>query len=126
MKVPKNLSYTKDHEWALIKDTTVIVGITDYAQDQLGDIVYIELPPVGTKVEKGKEFGVVESVKAVSELYSPVSGEIIKINDSLKNSCETINRDPYDKGWMIHIKMRHPQELQELLNKTQYEELIHS
>lgn len=125
MKFPQNLSYTKDHEWASKKEDTVIVGITDYAQNQLGDIVYIELPPTGTKVIKGKEFGVVESVKAVSELYSPVSGEIVKINEALKNSSQIINEDPYDRGWMIHIKMSQPEEFKELLTQIQYQKLVH-
>lgn len=126
MEFPDGLLYTKDHEWALQKNGTVIVGITDFAQDQLGDIVYIELPKVGTQLKKENTFGVVESVKAVSDLYTPVSGEIINVNESLKESLHTLNRDPYHGGWMIEIKIANPQELKELMNQAQYKKLVSS
>ncbi|HBQ21197.1 MAG: glycine cleavage system protein H [Deltaproteobacteria bacterium GWA2_38_16] len=126
MNFPETLLYTKDHEWALNKNGTVTVGITAFAQDQLGDIVYLELPKVGTTLEKGKTFGVVESVKAVSDLYSPVSGEVVKMNDPLKNSPDIINKDPYDKGWMIEVKVSNPQELKDLLTQEQYQKLVAS
>lgn len=121
---PEHLRYTKEHEWAHDEKGTIIVGITDYAQQQLGDIVYLELPKVGNVLEKGKSFGVVESVKAVSEIYMPVSGEIVKINESLKNSPDTINKDPYDAGWLIHLKPKQANELETLLSQKQYEAWI--
>lgn len=121
---PEHLRYTKEHEWGHDEKGTIIVGITDYAQQQLGDIVYLELPKVGAILEKGKSFGVVESVKAVSEIYMPVSGEIIKINESLKNSPETINKDPYDAGWLIHVKPKEANAIETLLSQKQYEAWI--
>lgn len=124
MNYPKHLRYTKEHEWALYENGVVVVGITDYAEQQLGDIVYLELPKVGTIIDKGKSFGVVESVKAVSEIYMPVGGEIIKVNDPLRNSPDIINKDPYDAGWLIHVKPRTPDELEILLSQKQYEEWI--
>jgi len=125
MNFPDHLLYTKDHEWAMQKDAIVVVGITDYAQDQLGDIVYIELPAPGTLIEQGKEFGVIESVKAVSDLYAPVSGEVIKVNEALKETPEILNQNPYDQGWMIQVKMKDARALKTLLNHTDYQKLIH-
>lgn len=124
MEFPDGLLYTKDHEWALKKNGNVVVGITDYAQDQLGDIVYIDLPKVGTKVQKGNTFGAVESVKAVSDLYAPLSGEVVKVNEDLKQSLQDVNRDPYHKGWMIEIKLNNPQELNDLLDQADYKKLV--
>lgn len=124
MSHPKHLRYTKEHEWALYENGIIVVGITDYAQQQLGDIVYLELPKVGTALDKGKGFGVVESIKAVSEIYLPLGGEIIKVNDSLKGSPDTINKDPYDAGWLIHVKPTNPAEFETLLSQKQYEEWI--
>ena len=124
MKLPENLLYTKDHEWALKKDGTITVGITDFAQHQLGDIVYLELPAVGSEVKQGNQFGVVESVKAVSELYSPISGKVVKVNEDLKNTPEVLNKDPYDQGWMIQVEYSNDHELTQLLSKTKYETLI--
>lgn len=121
--IPKNLRYTKDHEWALKKEDIIVVGITEHAQHQLGDIVFIELPAIGSKIEKEKQFGTVESVKAVSELYSPVTGEIVKINETLKETPDIINKDSYDQGWMIHIKLTHQKEWDELLSPEQYKKL---
>jgi len=124
MNLPDNLLYTKDHEWALQKNGVVVIGITDYAQNQLGDVVFTELPSVGTQVEKGKEFGAVESVKAASDLFSPVTGEVVKVNEALADAPDTVNHDPYEKGWMIEIKLKDPKELADLLKPEQYKELV--
>ncbi len=124
MHLPEELKYTKDHEWTRIDGETAVVGITDYAQSELGDIVYVELPEVGTSVKQGESFGTIEAVKAVSDLYAPVSGEVIAVNDKLNDSPELVNRDPYGEGWMIKIKMTDPAELEKLLDKSQYEALL--
>jgi len=124
MHLPEELKYTKDHEWTRIDGETAVVGITDYAQSELGDIVYVELPEVGTSVKQGESFGTIEAVKAVSDLYAPVSGEVIAVNDKLNDSPELVNRDPYGEGWMIKIKMADPAELEKLLDKSQYEALL--
>jgi glycine cleavage system H protein len=105
MEFPEELKYTEEHEWVMVEDDVVTVGITDFAQDQLGDVVFVELPAVGTMVELGKPFGVVESVKAVSDVYAPVSGEVVEINEELPDAPETINTSPYDDGWMLKIKL---------------------
>jgi glycine cleavage system H protein len=123
---PDSLRYTKDHEWARARGNTVTVGITLYAKDQLGDVVYLELPEVGTTVTKGQPFGVVESTKAVSELFAPVSGKVTKSNKALVDAPETINDDPHERGWMIEIEMSSPAEANELLSAKQYEELLAS
>ena len=124
MNIPENLLYTSEHEWAKIERDTVIVGITDYAQQSLGDIVYVELPDVGTELKKGVEFASIESVKAVSDIFSPVSGEVIEVNEEISDHPEYINQSPYDKGWIIKVKMSNPDELKELMNSTQYKELV--
>jgi len=126
MNIPDSLLYTKDHEWALHENGVVTVGITDFAQNQLGDIVYVELPAPGTPVTKGNVFGVVESVKAVSDLYSPISGEVIEANEALKNAPETINKGPYHQGWIIKVRVSQPNELKELLTHEQYKKLTSS
>jgi glycine cleavage system H protein len=122
--VPSDLRYTKDHEWAKPEGTRYRVGITAYAQEQLGDVVFVELPKVGTKVTAKKSFGVVESVKAVSDLFAPLSGEIVEINGELPNAPQTVNQDPYGKGWMIVIAPSKPDEWNELLTATQYEQFL--
>ena len=122
--VPSDRRYTKDHEWAKPDGTRYRVGITAYAQEQLGDVVFVELPKVGTKVTAKKAFGVVESVKAVSDLFAPLSGEIVEINGELPNVPQTVNQDPYDKGWMIVIAPSKPDEWNELLTATQYEQFL--
>ena len=122
--VPSDLRYTKDHEWAKPDGTRYRVGITAYAQEQLGDVVFVELPKVGTKVTAKKAFGVVESVKAVSDLFAPLSGEIVEINGELPNAPQTVNQDPYGKGWMIVIAPSKPDEWNELLTATQYEQFL--
>lgn len=122
--VPGDLKYTRDHEWAKQEGTKVRVGITAYAQEQLGDVVFVELPKVGAKVTQRQAFGVVESVKAVSDLFAPVSGEVAEANGALPGAPDTVNNDPYGKGWMIVITPSKPAELEELLTAAQYEEFI--
>ena len=124
MNFPEDLRYTKDHEWARSKDGRVTVGITGFATDQLGDVVYVELPAVGAQVKKGEAFGVVESTKAVSDLYAPVSGKVVEINAPLVDAPEGINEDPYGKGWMIVVAPSNPQELDELLDPKAYTALV--
>ncbi len=121
---PQSLKYTKEHEWARVSGNTATVGITVYAKDQLGDVVYLELPEPGATVKRGEPFGVVESTKAVSELFAPVSGKVTKVNKALVDAPEGINDDPHEKGWMIEIEMSAPAEAGELLDAKQYEELI--
>jgi glycine cleavage system H protein len=120
---PAGFKYTKDHEWIDIADDRGRVGITDYAQQQLGDVVYVELPEVGAKLKRGQSFGTIESVKAVSELYSPVSGEVAEINTALKDKPESVNSDPHG-NWMIVIKLTNPGETGSLLDANQYQDLI--
>ncbi len=124
MNIPADLKYSKDHEWARIEGDVAVVGITDYAQNELGDIVYVELPEVGTQVEQGKTFGTIEAVKAVSDLFAPVSGEVVEVNEKLNDSPELVNQDPYGEGWMIKIKMSNPDEVNNLLSKEDYEALL--
>jgi glycine cleavage system H protein len=124
MEFPEELKYTEEHEWVMVEDEVVTVGITDFAQDQLGDVVFVELPAVGTMVEAGKPFGVVESVKAVSDVYAPVTGEVFEINEELPDSPETINTSPYEDGWMIKIKLSAPEELDGLMDADDYQEFI--
>jgi glycine cleavage system H protein len=121
-KIPEELLYSSDHEWTLEKGGVVTVGITDHAQTQLGDITYVELPEVGSEYEKGDDFGEIESNKSVSQLYAPVSGEIIEINEELDDSPEVINDDPYGEGWMVKIRLTVPDQLSELMNADIYSE----
>ncbi|RMF46633.1 MAG: glycine cleavage system protein GcvH [Deltaproteobacteria bacterium] len=123
MEFPEELKYTEEHEWVMVEDEVVTVGITDFAQDALGDVVFVELPEVGTQVEAGKPFGVVESVKAVSDIYAPVSGEVVEVNEELPDSPELVNTSPYEDGWMIKIRMSDPEELDKLLEADAYEAL---
>lgn len=124
MNFPENLKYTKDHEWVSVSDTIGVVGITDYAQSELGDIVFVDLQPVGTKVKQGERFGTVEAVKAVSDLKAPLSGEIIELNALLQKTPEIINNEPYDAGWMVKIKIADSKELDVLLDVKHYREFI--
>ncbi len=124
MEFPEELRYTKEHEWALVEGNVVTVGITDYAQDSLGDIVYLELPEEGTEVESHEPFGVIESVKAVSDLYAPVSGRVVEVNRDLIDQPEIINEDPYGEGWMIKIEFDDPSEIEELLTAEEYRQFI--
>jgi glycine cleavage system H protein len=124
LKLPDDLGYTDDHEWAKKTGATVRIGITDYAQDQLGDIVFVELPDVGSTFAKGEEFGTVESVKAVSELYMPVGGEVTAVNETLADQPEIVNTDPYDGGWMLEVKAADAAELDALKSKADYLDML--
>jgi glycine cleavage system H protein len=120
LSFPEDVRYAESHEWVKAAGDTARIGITDYAQDQLGDIVFVELPDVGESFEKGAEFGTVESVKAVSELYLPVSGEIVAINEALEDAPELINNTPFSDGWMIEVKLDDSSELDALMDKDAY------
>lgn len=124
MDFPEELKYTEEHEWVAIEDELVTVGITDFAQDSLGDVVFVELPEVGATVEAGKSFGVVESVKAVSDVYSPVSGEVVEVNEELPDAPETINTSPYEDGWMVKIRLSDTSELDDLLDADAYQSFV--
>ena len=124
MNVPSNLKYTEDHEWILIDGDIATVGITDFAQGELGDIVYVEVETVGQTMDIHQDFGTVEAVKTVSDLFLPLSGEIIEFNDSLESEPEKVNSDPYGDGWMIKIKMSNPDEVAKLLDDEGYKEII--
>jgi glycine cleavage system H protein len=120
--VPEDLHYSKDHEWVRVEGNEAIIGITDYAQNSLGDVVYVELPKSGDEFAANEAFGSVESVKAVSEVFTPVAGTVTSINESLADEPETVNSDPYGKGWMIRIKMKNPGEVDSLLTAAEYED----
>ncbi len=124
MEFPEDVKYSKEHEWVLVEGNVATVGITDYAQDQLGDIVFVELPAVGDKVSREDAFGVVESVKAVSDIYAPVTGKVLEVNDDLPDNPEILNEDPYGDGWIIKIEMSDPDEIDDLLSSTEYEEYV--
>ena len=124
MNIPAELRYTSDHEWLKVEGDEVTVGITDYAQGELGDVVFVELPEEGTEVDKGESFGTIEAVKAVADLFTPVSGEVIAINEDLEDAPETVNKDPYGDGWMVKIKLSDTSELDELMDATAYESHI--
>jgi glycine cleavage system H protein len=124
LEVKENLKYTKEHEWVGVENDIATMGITDYAQGELGDVVFVELPQVGTKVEQMKPFGVIEAVKAVSDIFSPLSGEVAEVNTRLENEAGIINKDPYGEGWMIKIKISNPKELDSLLSAADYRKLI--
>ncbi len=122
--VPDDLNYTKEHEWVRIDGDEGTVGITDYAQGELGDIVFVELPEVRAKVEQMESFGTIEAVKAVTDIYAPVSGEVLESNPALKNKPELINSDPYGEGWIIKLQIENPSELENLLSPADYEKLL--
>ena len=122
--IPADLRYTKEHEWAKMDNDLVRIGITAFAQEQLGDVVFVELPKVGAKVTSMKAFGVVESVKAVSDLFAPMSGEVVEVNPTLAKTPEVVNQDPYGKGWMLVIRASKPDEWNELLSPSQYEQFL--
>ena len=124
LNFPGDLHYSETHEWARSQNGTVKIGITAYAQDQLGDIVFVELPPIGDSLGKGAEFGTVESVKAVSELYMPIGGEVVAINQALEDAPELVNTDPYNGGWMIEVKPTNPSEMKDLLTAEAYLETL--
>ncbi len=124
MVIKNDLKYTKEHEWIKLENNIATVGIDDYAQGELGDIVFVELPKVGIKVEQMKPFGVIEAVKAVSELFSPVTGEVIEVNSKLEAEAGLINKDPYGEGWIIKVKIKDPKELDNLLSAEDYKKLL--
>jgi glycine cleavage system H protein len=124
MTFPDDLQYTRDHEWARVQGNRVTVGITDFAQDQLGDVVYVEFPEVGDVIKKGEAFGVVESTKAVSDLFAPVSGKVVEVNGPLADAPETVNEDPYEEGWMIVVEITDPRELAELMDAPTYRKFV--
>ena len=126
MSYPEENRYTNEHEWVRLDKDTAIIGITDYAQKELGDIVFVELPEVGKQLRQGDPLGTVESVKAVSDVYSPVSGEVIEVNSRLQAEPELINRDPHGEGWIVKVKVTDPAELEKLMTAAQYEEFIRS
>ena len=124
MNIPSNLKYTKDHEWVLIDGDQATVGSTDFAQKELGDIVYVEVETLDQTLDKDEVFGTVEAVKTVSDLFLPLSGEIIEFNEELESNPEDVNADPYGKGWMVKIKISNPTEIEELLSGDAYKQLI--
>jgi len=124
LETPENLKYTKEHEWARLEEGLVIIGITSYAQDALGEIVYVELPSEGDEITKGDPFGGVESTKSVSDLYAPLSGEVVEVNEALLDSPETINEDPYGAGWMIKVRPYDLDELEDLMDHEEYADYI--
>lgn len=124
MTYPENLRYTKDHEWIRVEGEFGVVGITEYAQGELGDVVFVELPQKGKVVKQGQSFGTIEAVKAVSDLYAPVSGEVIDLNAELDKHSERVNKEPYGGGWMIKLKIKDKNELNNLLDAKKYKELV--
>ena len=124
MNVPKDLKYTKDHEWVKVEGDTATIGITDYAQGELGDIVYVEIETVGENLDNEEVFGTVEAVKTVSDLFMPVSGEVLEMNEGLESNPESVNSDPYGAGWMIKIKMSDPSQADSLMSAEDYEQSI--
>ncbi|TVQ07543.1 MAG: glycine cleavage system protein GcvH [Bacteroidetes bacterium] len=124
MNIPDDLKYTKDHEWIKVEGDIATVGITDYAQNELGDIVYIEVNTVGENLEQEETFGTIEAVKTVSDLFMPVSGEVTEFNDGLESNPEIVNKDPYNEGWIVKIKMSNLSEVDELLDAEAYKETI--
>jgi glycine cleavage system H protein len=124
--IPENLRYSKDHEWVLVEGDTATIGITDYAQHSLGDVVYIDFPRSGDRFASHEAFGSVESVKAVSEIFTPIAGEVTEVNDGLNDSPEQVNSDPYGDGWMVKLKMDNPGEADGLLSAVEYEEYLSS
>jgi glycine cleavage system H protein len=124
MNIPGNLRYTKDHEWLSLNGDTALVGITDFAQNELGDIVFIEVETIGENLEKEETFGTIEAVKTVSDMFMPVAGEVIGFNDLLAEKPEKVNQDPYGEGWIIKIKVTNPSQVNELLDAAHYKELV--
>ncbi len=125
MKYPSDLRYTKDHEWIRVEDGNMaVIGITDFAQSELGDIVFVELESVDTEVSREEVFGTVEAVKTVSELFAPVSGRIVELNDKLEATPEVVNEDPYGEGWMLKIELSNPSEIEDLLTADAYSEMV--
>jgi len=126
MNIPSDLLYSNDHEWVRLEEDIATIGITDFAQQELGDIVYIEIETIGDNLQKEQVFGTVEAVKTVSDLFMPISGEVIEFNTALEDTPETVNNEPYDSGWIIKIKIDNPSQLEYLLSAEQYKQLIQS
>ncbi len=126
MSIPADLKYTKDHEWIRVEGDTAYIGITDFAQGELGDIVFIDVDTVGESMDKEEVFGSIEAVKTVSDMYLPVSGEILEFNEQLEDAPETVNSDPYGEGWIIKVKVANADEFEELLSADEYSELINA
>ncbi len=124
MNVPGNLKYTNNHEWALVVGDVATIGITEYAAGELGDVVYVELPSVGDTAVKGDSIGTIEAVKTVADIYSPVSGEVVEVNEALADTSELVNKDPYGEGWIVKIKLSDPAELDGLLSSEDYKKLV--
>jgi len=124
MKVPENLLYTKDHEWILVEGKTGTIGITDYAQGELGDVVFVDIDPNLKEIKKGQSFGTIEAVKTVSDLYAPCNGKVLEINSALANSPEIVNSDPYGAGWMVKIEIQNLDELKDLLDSKAYSQML--
>lgn len=124
MSIPGNLKYTKEHEWVLVEGNIGTIGVTDYAQGELGDVVFVDIDPSISEVKKGASIGTIEAVKTVSDIYSPFSGKVVEINEALKDSPEVVNSDPYGNGWMLKIEMSDPSELNDLLDAASYQALI--
>lgn len=122
--IPADLKYTKEHEWVKVEGSSATIGITDYAAGELGDVVFVEMPKVGTKVQQMKPFGTIEAVKAISDLFSPLSGEVVEVNQEVVGEAAVINQDPYGHGWIIKIKFSNPGELDALLSAADYEGLL--
>lgn len=124
LKTPAGLKYTKEHEWIKVEGNIGIIGITDFAQDQLGDVVFVEVPAVGRVLKQNEQFGVVESVKTVSDLYSPISGKVVEVNAELESSPELVNQGPYEQGWMLKVELSNPAEVEGLLDAAGYEAFV--
>jgi glycine cleavage system H protein len=124
MTFPENLKYTNDHEWMRVEGEFGWVGITDYAQGELGDVVFVELPAVGAKIQQGKSFGTIEAVKAVSDLFAPVSGEVVEVNKDVQSAPDAVNKDPYGKGWMIKMRIGNKGEIGALLDVDSYKKIV--
>jgi glycine cleavage system H protein len=120
LSIPRHLRYTEEHEWAFLEDNVVTIGLTDYAQDSLGELVYIELPEIGREVSKGDEIAVVESCKAASDVYAPISGKIVEVNDMLTDNPNMVNESPYEEGWLVKIEATENEEVEELLSASAY------
>lgn len=124
MNIPENLKYTKDHEWLRVEGNEAYIGVTEFAQGELGDIVFIEVETIGETLEKEEAFGTIEAVKTVSDMFMPVSGEVLEFNEELESTPELVNQDPYGKGWIVKIKISNPEEVNELLNASDYKATI--
>ncbi len=126
MNLPDNLKYTKDHEWIKVEGNEATIGITDYAQGELGDIVFIEIETVGENLAREEVFGTIEAVKTVSDMFMPVTGEVLEMNPELQDSPDLVNKDPYGKGWIVRVKVENPDELNDLLSADKYKEIVES